>query len=90
VLQDSYTGFIGAQIVDDYVNYADVLFSNFGDRVKEWMTFNEPWITCSLQVGGWVGVHTARNRTNKQHAVNFCAIIQLGGRPLAYQCCVAV
>jgi len=50
VLQDSYKGFIGREIVDDYVNYADTLFANFGDRVNDWMTFNEPWITCSLQV----------------------------------------
>jgi beta-glucosidase/6-phospho-beta-glucosidase/beta-galactosidase len=28
-----------------------VLFEAFGDRVADWMTFNEPWITCSLQVG---------------------------------------
>lgn len=51
VLQDSYNGFVDRRIVDDYVNYADVLFANFGDKVKDWMTFNEPWITCALQVG---------------------------------------
>ncbi len=50
VLQDKYGGFISPQLVEDYVNYADVLFANFGDRVKDWMTFNEPWITCTLQV----------------------------------------
>lgn len=50
MLQDSYKGFIGREIVDDYVYYADTLFANFGDRVNDWMTFNEPWITCSLQV----------------------------------------
>jgi beta-glucosidase/6-phospho-beta-glucosidase/beta-galactosidase len=66
VLQDSYTGFIGAQIVDDYVNYADVLFANFGDRVKEWMTFNEPWITCSLQVSPML--HTAASAATLQPA----------------------
>lgn len=55
VLQDKYSGFVGREIVDDYVNYADVLFENFGDLVKDWMTFNEPWITCTLQVSGVVG-----------------------------------
>lgn len=50
MLQDKYNGFISPQLVDDYVNYADVLFASFGDRVREWMTFNEPWITCTLQV----------------------------------------
>lgn len=31
-------------IVDAYVNYADVVTNALGDRVKNWMTFNEPWV----------------------------------------------
>lgn len=53
VLQDSYNGFVDSRIVDDFVNFADTLFAAFGDRVKDWMTFNEPWITCALQVHTW-------------------------------------
>jgi beta-glucosidase/6-phospho-beta-glucosidase/beta-galactosidase len=67
VLQDSYNGFVDARIVDDFVNFADTLFAAFGDRVKDWMTFNEPWITCALQVrwavaaaAGSCQVHTCR------------------------------
>lgn len=41
VLQDKYQGFIGPQIVQDFTYYAGVLFEAFGDRVKDWMTFNE-------------------------------------------------
>ncbi len=32
------------EVVDAYVNYADFLFNQFGDRVKYWITFNEPMI----------------------------------------------
>jgi beta-glucosidase/6-phospho-beta-glucosidase/beta-galactosidase len=39
------------QFVEDFENFADVLFEAFGDRIKNWMTFNEPWVTCFMQVG---------------------------------------
>lgn len=51
-LQDAYEGFLGDQFVSDYVYYADALFKAFGDRIKHWITFNEPWVTCTLQVTG--------------------------------------
>ncbi|KAG8646344.1 beta-glucosidase 12 [Manihot esculenta] len=43
VLEDEYGGFLSSNIIKDYRNYADLLFKQFGDRVKYWMTFNEPW-----------------------------------------------
>lgn len=42
-------------IIDAYVNYADVVSRRLGDRVKHWMTFNEPWVFTNLGYG--VGVH---------------------------------
>ncbi|KAG8657281.1 cyanogenic beta-glucosidase-like [Manihot esculenta] len=42
-LEDKYGGFLSSNIVNDYRDYADLLFEKFGDRVKYWMTFNEPW-----------------------------------------------
>ena len=39
-------GFTDPMIVKHFENYADVLFKAFGDRVKRWITFNEPWTFC--------------------------------------------
>ncbi|XP_017973289.1 PREDICTED: beta-glucosidase 12 isoform X2 [Theobroma cacao] len=41
-LEDDYGGFLSPKIVDDYVDYADFCFKTFGDRVKHWVTMNEP------------------------------------------------
>ncbi|XVF71475.1 hypothetical protein PTKIN_Ptkin12aG0040500 [Pterospermum kingtungense] len=47
-LQEKYNGFLNRQIVEDYANYADFCFKTFGDRVKNWFTFNEPRIMAAL------------------------------------------
>ncbi|KAF2890016.1 hypothetical protein ILUMI_16157, partial [Ignelater luminosus] len=39
-------GFTNALMVDWFEDYARVVFENFGDRVKLWLTFNEPKQTC--------------------------------------------
>ncbi|XP_010521462.1 PREDICTED: beta-glucosidase 40-like isoform X2 [Tarenaya hassleriana] len=41
-LHDRYNGWLSPQIINDYATYAEVCFENFGDRVKHWITFNEP------------------------------------------------
>ncbi|MFQ6638077.1 hypothetical protein Gotur_012783, partial [Gossypium turneri] len=41
-LEDEYGGFSSPKIVDDFVDYADFCFKTFGDRVKHWVTMNEP------------------------------------------------
>ncbi|KAL5987360.1 Beta-glucosidase 6 [Asimina triloba] len=41
-LQDKYKGWLDPQIITDFANYAETCFQKFGDRVKHWMTFNEP------------------------------------------------
>ncbi|KAK6150151.1 hypothetical protein DH2020_017676 [Rehmannia glutinosa] len=42
-LEDAYGGFLSSQIVPDFRDFVDVLFREFGDRVKYWITINEPW-----------------------------------------------
>ncbi|KAK8981613.1 hypothetical protein V6N11_028023 [Hibiscus sabdariffa] len=41
-LEDEYGGFSSPEIVADFVDYADLCFKTFGDRVKHWVTMNEP------------------------------------------------
>lgn len=47
-LQDKYGGFNSSQLVDDFVYYADTVFSHLGRFVQRWITFNEPLVTCDL------------------------------------------
>ncbi|PWA72393.1 beta-glucosidase [Artemisia annua] len=42
VLEGEYMGFLSDEIVGDFVNYAEFCFWEFGDRVKNWTTLNEP------------------------------------------------
>eukprot|EP00826_Nyctotherus_ovalis_P060632 TRINITY_DN852_c0_g1_i1.p1 TRINITY_DN852_c0_g1~~TRINITY_DN852_c0_g1_i1.p1 ORF type:complete len:497 (+),score=119.50 TRINITY_DN852_c0_g1_i1:207-1697(+) len=37
------TGYTDPDFVEDFVYYGDVCFKYFGDLVKYWFTFNEPW-----------------------------------------------
>ncbi|KAI3908002.1 hypothetical protein MKW98_003647 [Papaver atlanticum] len=41
-LQTQYRGFLDKKIVDDFKDFADLCFKNFGDKVKHWTTINEP------------------------------------------------
>ncbi|KAL8122276.1 hypothetical protein AgCh_018861 [Apium graveolens] len=41
-LEDKYQGWLSSQIINDFATYAETCFQEFGDRVKHWITFNEP------------------------------------------------
>lgn len=41
-LEDRYEGWLSSQIIEDFQKYASTCFHAFGDRVKYWITFNEP------------------------------------------------
>lgn len=36
---------------DDFRDYAEICFKNYGDRVKDWITLNEPW---SVSIQGYL------------------------------------
>ncbi|XP_057454108.1 vicianin hydrolase-like isoform X2 [Lotus japonicus] len=52
VLEDEYGGFLSPKVVGDFHDYADVCFKTFGDRVKHWVTLNEPY---SYTINGYHG-----------------------------------
>ncbi|KAG8851643.1 Beta-glucosidase 1B [Tulasnella sp. 330] len=48
-LHDRYGGWLNKEeITQDYARYAKVCFERFGDRVKHWLTLNEPWCVAVL------------------------------------------
>ncbi|XP_057499190.1 beta-glucosidase 12-like [Actinidia eriantha] len=49
-LEDEYGGFLSPRIVDDFLDFAGLCYKEFGDRVKHWITLNEPW---SYSYGGY-------------------------------------
>ncbi|XP_071511185.1 lactase/phlorizin hydrolase-like [Diadema antillarum] len=49
-LQDD-GGWTNESVVEHYDRYAELCFQRFGDRVKLWITFNEPWVVTMLGYG---------------------------------------
>ncbi|MDH6365334.1 6-phospho-beta-glucosidase [Enterococcus sp. PF1-24] len=54
-LQEEYGGWESPQVVDDFVNYAKVLFETFGNRIKYWISMNEQNVFISQ--GYLLGTH---------------------------------
>ncbi len=48
-------GFANRKTIDWFCGYADTVTRHLGDRVKNWMTFNEPWVFSFC--GHLYGVH---------------------------------
>ncbi|CAI9760875.1 unnamed protein product [Fraxinus pennsylvanica] len=63
-LEDEYGGFLSPRIVEDFSDFAEICFWEFGDRVKLWVTLNEPW---SFSVSGYVFVAVDIYKKNFQN-----------------------
>ncbi|KAK8211020.1 glycoside hydrolase superfamily [Phyllosticta capitalensis] len=46
-LQNSYGGLLSPNFIPDFVEYARVIFTRFGDKVDFFTTFNEPSVFCA-------------------------------------------
>ncbi|TYI09326.1 hypothetical protein ES332_A09G064900v1 [Gossypium tomentosum] len=47
-LEKKYMGWLSYQSVKDFAYFADFCFKTYGDRVKQWTTFNEPRVVAAL------------------------------------------
>jgi len=47
-MYEEYGGWESRRSVEAFVNYADVVSRHLGDRVKMWITHNEPWVIAFL------------------------------------------
>ncbi|XP_063232396.1 myrosinase 1-like [Bacillus rossius redtenbacheri] len=74
-------GFVNDIFIDYYVDYAKILFTHFGDRVKYWVTFNEPLVFVAGYGSGQfppgvtavgVGDYLATHNMLKVHARGVC------------------
>ena len=50
-LEFEIDGWLGKEIPAVFADYAEVCFTHFGDRVKNWITINEPWVVAILGYG---------------------------------------
>ncbi|XP_061162615.1 uncharacterized protein LOC133171833 [Saccostrea echinata] len=58
-LEEKEGGWMNESIVNRFRDYADFCFSEYGKKVKLWITFNEPWIV------SWLGYGVASFAPNK-------------------------
>ncbi|KAF3787003.1 hypothetical protein EJ110_NYTH23764 [Nymphaea thermarum] len=61
-LEGEYGGFLSKKIIEDFTNFVDVCFKEFGDKVKQWITINEPY---SYASGGYVSGNFPPGRCTK-------------------------
>nr|XP_039253969.1 uncharacterized protein LOC120331019 [Styela clava] len=50
-LEEEYGGWLGEEIIGWFTEYARVCYRELGDKVKLWITFNEPWVFTYLGYG---------------------------------------
>ncbi|CAN6453732.1 unnamed protein product [Victoria cruziana] len=75
-LESEYGGFRSKQIIRDFTNFADLCFKEFGDRVKHWITLNEPF---SYADGGYVTGTLAPGRCTR--VLGNCTVGNSGTEP---------
>ena len=57
---DDAGGWLDRRTAEAFTNYTDVITRRLGDRVRNWITINEPWVVAFLGYG--IGVHAPGHR----------------------------
>lgn len=60
-------GWDNRETIEAFVRYAEVMFKEFGGKIKHWITLNEPW--CVSFLSNYIGAH-APGEQDLQLAVN--------------------
>jgi len=60
-LQDAGGGWAHRSTADAFAEYTDIVTRRLGDRVKHWITINEPWVVSYL--GSLIGIHAPGNHS---------------------------
>ncbi|KAG2386432.1 hypothetical protein C9374_002878 [Naegleria lovaniensis] len=73
-LESVFGGWLNKNVsISAFCDYADLCFQLFGDRVKLWITLNEPWVVAWLGYGVGVnapGIRTPDKSENNDSSVN--------------------
>lgn len=51
VLQETYGGWQNVSMVNYFNDFANLCFERFGNRVRYWITFNNPWVSRAEERG---------------------------------------
>ncbi|KAF5735748.1 beta-glucosidase 12-like [Tripterygium wilfordii] len=66
-LEQEYGGFLSPRVVSHFRDYVETCFIHFGDRVKYWITLNEPWTYAN---GGYASASLAPYRCSAWQQLN--------------------
>jgi beta-glucosidase len=64
ILQQQHGGWMSSKTGEAFCAYSDFCFNHYGDRVKNWITLNEPW--CSAVLGHGFGNHAPGRKSGTE------------------------
>jgi lactase-phlorizin hydrolase len=76
-------GWLSEEVAHHFADYSRILYRNYGDRVKLWLTFNEPAVFCGLGYGN--GAHAPGYSNDPDVKPYLCGHTLLKAHGLAYR-----